>query len=220
MGFFNASMELFISLLSVAVIAAGGWLIMKDRLNYIDLITFSLYITTFISPVRKLANFAEMFSNGFAGLHRFIELMATAIRENIRVLEAERRWPSPRHLPEGPGHPHSGRGHLGTGQRHRAKIQGAFDQLSQGAPPHHCPPALHHRSAHRILVVQDGRIAEQGSHAQLLANGARPACTTRRIWGEPWRDLLDRLAANGDERLLLEGSGINTSSAAAGTSRW
>ena len=46
-------------------------------LNYIDLITFSLYITTFISPVRKLANFAEMFSNGFAGLHRFIELMAT-----------------------------------------------------------------------------------------------------------------------------------------------
>jgi len=29
------------------------------------------------------------------------------------------------------------------------------------------------RSAHRILVVQDGRIAEQGSHAQLLAeNGA------------------------------------------------
>ena len=77
MGFFNASMELFISLLSVAVIAAGGWLIMKNRLNYIDLITFSLYITTFISPVRKLANFAEMFSNGFAGLHRFIELMAT-----------------------------------------------------------------------------------------------------------------------------------------------
>ena len=77
MGSFNASMELFISLLSVAVIAAGGWLIMKDRLNYIDLITFSLYITTFISPVRKLANFAEMFSNGFAGLHRFIELMAT-----------------------------------------------------------------------------------------------------------------------------------------------
>lgn len=49
MGFFNASMELFISLLSVAVIAAGGWLIMKNRLNYIDLITFSLYITTFIS---------------------------------------------------------------------------------------------------------------------------------------------------------------------------
>ncbi len=80
MGFFTASMEFFLSLLSVAVIAVGGWLIMKERMNYIDLITFSLYITTFISPVRKLANFAEMFSNGFAGLHRFVELMATEPR--------------------------------------------------------------------------------------------------------------------------------------------
>ena len=59
------------------VIAVGGWLIMKGQMDYVGLITFSLYITTFISPVRKLANFAEMFSNGFAGLHRFIELMAT-----------------------------------------------------------------------------------------------------------------------------------------------
>ena len=77
MGLFNASMEFFICILSVAVIAVGGWLIMKGQMDYVGLITFSLYITTFISPIRKLANFAEMFSNGFAGLHRFIELMAT-----------------------------------------------------------------------------------------------------------------------------------------------
>ena len=77
MGLFNASMEFFICILSVVVIAVGGWLIMKGQMDYVGLITFSLYITTFISPIRKLANFAEMFSNGFAGLHRFIELMAT-----------------------------------------------------------------------------------------------------------------------------------------------
>ena len=77
MGRFNATMELFVTLLNVAVIAGGGWLIMGERMDYADLITFSLYITTFITPVRKLANFAELFSNGFAGLHRFIELMST-----------------------------------------------------------------------------------------------------------------------------------------------
>ena len=55
----------------------GGWLIMSGRMNYIDLITFSLYISTFVSPVRKLANFAELFSSGFAGLKRFAELMHT-----------------------------------------------------------------------------------------------------------------------------------------------
>lgn len=37
--------------------------------------TFSLYITTFVNPVRKLSNFAELFANGTAGLGRFIELM-------------------------------------------------------------------------------------------------------------------------------------------------
>ena len=77
MGRFNATMELFVTLLNAAVIAGGGWLIMGGRMDYVDLITFSLYITTFITPVRKLTNFAELFSNGFAGLHRFIELMST-----------------------------------------------------------------------------------------------------------------------------------------------
>ncbi len=77
MGRFQSTMELFLCLLSVAVIAAGGWLIMGGELSYIDLITFSLYITAFINPVRKIANFAELFANGFAGLERFVELMRT-----------------------------------------------------------------------------------------------------------------------------------------------
>lgn len=77
MGRFNAVMEFFTSILPVVVIAVGGWLIMRERMDYVDLITFSLYVTAFVSPIRKLANFAEMFSNGFAGLHRFVELMRT-----------------------------------------------------------------------------------------------------------------------------------------------
>ncbi|QNL43538.1 ABC transporter ATP-binding protein [Oscillibacter hominis] len=77
MGLFNAVMEFFLCILSAAVIAVGGWLIMKDQMNYVDLITFSLYITTFITPIRKLSSFAEMFANGFAGLQRFADLMRT-----------------------------------------------------------------------------------------------------------------------------------------------
>lgn len=48
---------------------------MQERMNYIDLITFMLYITSFITPVRKLATFAEVFTNGLAGLKRFVEIM-------------------------------------------------------------------------------------------------------------------------------------------------
>ena len=75
MGVFNTTMEFFMTLLSAAVITVGGYLIMRGEMNYIDLITFSLYITTFINPVRKLANFSEIFARGFAGLERFTELM-------------------------------------------------------------------------------------------------------------------------------------------------
>jgi ATP-binding cassette subfamily B protein len=77
MGRFNASMEFFLTILSVAVIAVGGWLIMEGQMDTIDLITFSLYITAFVNPVRKLSNFAELFANGTAGLQRFVELMRT-----------------------------------------------------------------------------------------------------------------------------------------------
>ena len=78
MGLFSAVMELFLSILSIAVIAVGGWLIMRGEMDYIDLITFSMYLSTFVTPIRKLTNFSEMFANGISGLQRFAELMRTA----------------------------------------------------------------------------------------------------------------------------------------------
>ena len=77
MGIFSGSLEFFMSILSVAVIAVGGALTIDNSIEMVDLLTFTLYISTFTSPVRKLVNFAEMFANGFAGLSRFAELMRT-----------------------------------------------------------------------------------------------------------------------------------------------
>ena len=74
-GRFNAVMEFFLCILSVAVIGAGGFFIMKGQMTTIDLITFSLYITTFVNPIRKLSTLAELFANGMAGFGRFLELM-------------------------------------------------------------------------------------------------------------------------------------------------
>ena len=75
MGLFSSSMELFLTSMNVVVIAVGGYMILKGRLDYRDLITFSLYIATFVSPMRKLSTFSELFANGFAGLNRFMEIM-------------------------------------------------------------------------------------------------------------------------------------------------
>ena len=63
------------SAMQVVVIALGGAFIMRGQIDYIDLITFSLYVTTFISPIRTLVNFMEVFTDGTAGFQRFLELM-------------------------------------------------------------------------------------------------------------------------------------------------
>ena len=66
-----------------SLLAAGSsW---RGTLNYIDLITFTLYITTFITPVRKLATLAEILTNGIAGLKRFAEIMR--IQPTVREAE-------------------------------------------------------------------------------------------------------------------------------------
>ncbi len=75
MGRFNSTMELFLTVLNVVVIAVGGFMIMQGKMDYRDLLTFSLYIATFVNPMRKLSTLSEMFANGFAGLNRFVEIM-------------------------------------------------------------------------------------------------------------------------------------------------
>ena len=77
MGRFNSTVEATVGLMQVAVIAVGGALIMKGRMNYVDLITFTLYVSTFTTPVRKLAQFMEIFSQGTAGFDRFLDVMRT-----------------------------------------------------------------------------------------------------------------------------------------------
>lgn len=75
MAFYQSGMEFFMGILSVLVIAFGGFLIMKGNMDFIDLTTFTLYVTTFITPVRKLSAFVEQFMQGMAGFKRFVELM-------------------------------------------------------------------------------------------------------------------------------------------------
>lgn len=77
MGRFFSSMEFFLCSLNVLVIGVGGYMIMKDKLDYKDLLTFTLYIASFVAPMRKISGFSELFANGFAGLNRFVDIMRT-----------------------------------------------------------------------------------------------------------------------------------------------
>ena len=77
MGLFMSGMEFTTGIVHVLVIAVGGLLIMGGKMDYVDLVTFSLYVSTFVTPVRKLAQFSEMYMQGSAGFSRFLEIMRT-----------------------------------------------------------------------------------------------------------------------------------------------
>ena len=77
MGLYMCGMEFTTSIIQVIVIAVGGLLIMGGKMDYVDLVTFTLYVSAFISPVKRLAQFSEMYMQGSAGFSRFMEIMRT-----------------------------------------------------------------------------------------------------------------------------------------------
>lgn len=85
MAVFHGGMEFFINLFGVAVIGAGGYFILAGDMNTVDVLTFSLYISAFLQPIRKLTQFVEQYTAGMAGFSRFVEIM------NVRpeIVDAE-----------------------------------------------------------------------------------------------------------------------------------
>ena len=77
MACFQSGMEFTGGIAQVVAIAVGGLLIMRGEMSYVDLITFSLYISVFISPIRRLTQFSEIYMQGMAGFGRFLEIMNT-----------------------------------------------------------------------------------------------------------------------------------------------
>ena len=76
-GAFNASTEFAMALMQLVTLAAGGVFIMQGKMDAVDLITFSLYVSVFMAPVRKLTQFVEQFQKGSSGFLRFLEIMRT-----------------------------------------------------------------------------------------------------------------------------------------------
>lgn len=77
MSTFNANIEFCNNMLSLVVLATGGYFIMKGTMTLPDLVAANLFVASFTTPVRKLTNFMEVFTTGMAGFNRFMEIMTT-----------------------------------------------------------------------------------------------------------------------------------------------
>ncbi|MDD6043592.1 MAG: ABC transporter ATP-binding protein [Eubacteriaceae bacterium] len=76
MGIFNSGMGLFMDMLYLIILVAGGLFFFYGRINAGEFAAYLLYITMFLKPVNKLVAFYEQFQEGMSGFKRFSEIMA------------------------------------------------------------------------------------------------------------------------------------------------
>ena len=78
MAAFNTTTRLFDGLMYLVVIVAGGLFMLYGKIEPGDLVAYMLYVTTLLSTIRRIIEFAEQFQRGMTGIERFCEIMDAA----------------------------------------------------------------------------------------------------------------------------------------------
>lgn len=76
LGIFSGGINFFSNLLHATALVAGGYFVYKNQISIADMAAFILFVGIMINPVRRLAQFIELFQRGMAGFKRFSEIMA------------------------------------------------------------------------------------------------------------------------------------------------
>ena len=91
MAAFNTTTRLFDGLMYLVVIVAGGLFLLYGKIEPGDLVAYMLYVTTLLSTIRRIIEFAEQFQRGMTGIERFCEIMDADVDifddENAKPLE-------------------------------------------------------------------------------------------------------------------------------------
>ncbi len=75
MAQFHSGMNLFINLIRLSTLAAGGYFIYNGSLTAGQMVAFLFYVDMFMNPIRRLVNFNEQLQRGMSGFSRFQELL-------------------------------------------------------------------------------------------------------------------------------------------------
>ncbi len=75
MAAFQISTRSFDGLMYVVVIVAGGIFMLRGLVEPGDLVVYTLYVSTLLTTIRRIIEFAEQFQRGMTGIERFQEIM-------------------------------------------------------------------------------------------------------------------------------------------------
>ena len=74
-AYYSAGNGLFIDMMTLSSMVAGGLFVYNGSINYGDLLAFLLFISFFTKPIRALIQLTQQFQSGAAGFERFLEMM-------------------------------------------------------------------------------------------------------------------------------------------------
>lgn len=91
MGWFQAGMGLFMDLLYLIVLVAGGLFFFNGIIDVGEFTAFLLYINMFLNPIKRLVSFYEQLQNGMTGFERFDQIMREEEeQEDKNAVEADK----------------------------------------------------------------------------------------------------------------------------------
>ncbi|MCI8888771.1 MAG: ABC transporter ATP-binding protein [Hungatella sp.] len=79
MAAFQDTVRMFDGLMYTVVIVAGGLFMIGGRIDPGDLVAYTMYVTTLLTTIRRIIEFAEQFQRGMTGIERFVEIMDAKI---------------------------------------------------------------------------------------------------------------------------------------------
>ena len=75
MAEYFTGVEFISNIISLLVLAYGGFLIYKGQAQYGDVIGFLLYVNILLAPIKRFATLIELFQKGMTGFERFCQTM-------------------------------------------------------------------------------------------------------------------------------------------------
>ncbi|WP_434796711.1 ABC transporter ATP-binding protein [Terrisporobacter vanillatitrophus] len=84
MADYFSGMNLFMDLLELVALVAGGYFTYLGEINLGDFAAYILYVKMFIEPIKKLINFTEQYQNGMTGFERFMEIIEEDVEKEVK----------------------------------------------------------------------------------------------------------------------------------------
>ena len=75
MAEYFTGVEFISNIISLLVLAYGGYLITKGNAQYGDVVGFLLYVNILLTPIKRFATLIELFQKGMSGFERFCQTM-------------------------------------------------------------------------------------------------------------------------------------------------